>query len=113
MLHVLRVEEGEAGELVLVEVHHEELVGGREVRLLRGELPVEVGHVLPVALDAHGEMRIFLCFFFGETVRHRRYFVQTATAAVQFFPGAGKSHGMRTDAACKGAQVVPQLIRDV
>ena len=51
MLHKLRVEEGESGKLVLVEVHHEELVRGREVRLLGGELAVKVGDVLAVALQ--------------------------------------------------------------
>ena len=51
VLHKLRVEEGESGELVLVEVHHEELVRGREVRLLGGELAVKVGDVLAVALQ--------------------------------------------------------------
>ena len=51
VLHKLRVEEGEPGKLVLVEVHHEELVGGREVRLLGGELAVKVGDVLAVALQ--------------------------------------------------------------
>ena len=50
MLNELWVEEGESGELVLVEVHHEELVGGGELGALAGELPVEVGDVLPVAL---------------------------------------------------------------
>ena len=64
MLHILRVEEGEAGELVLVEVHHEEFVGGGEVGLLGGELLVEVAHVLAMALgrkdkvslDFHGKL---------------------------------------------------------
>ncbi len=55
MLHVLRVEEGESRELVLVQVHHEELVGGREVGALRGELLVEVAHVLAVALEMEEE----------------------------------------------------------
>lgn len=50
VLYKLRVEEGESGELVLVQIHHEELVRGSEIRLLRGELPVKVGHVLPMAL---------------------------------------------------------------
>jgi len=50
MLNELWVEEGESGELVLVEVHHEELVGGGELGALAGELPVEVGDVLAVAL---------------------------------------------------------------
>merc|ERR1712117_576446 len=49
VLHKLRVEEGESGKLVLVEVHHEELVRGREVRFLGGELAVKVGDVLAVA----------------------------------------------------------------
>ena len=52
MLYELRVEEGEAGELVLVEVHHEELVRGRELHPLARELPVKVGHVLAVTLRA-------------------------------------------------------------
>ena len=64
MLHELRVEEGEPCELVLVEVHHEEFVGGREVGLLGGELLVEVAHVLAMALgrkdkvslDFHGKL---------------------------------------------------------
>ncbi len=55
VLHVLRVEEGESRELVLVQVHHEELVGGREVGALRGELLVEVAHVLAVALEMEEE----------------------------------------------------------
>jgi hypothetical protein len=42
MLNKLRVEEGEASELILVEVHHEQLVGGGEVCALAGELPVKV-----------------------------------------------------------------------
>lgn len=50
MLDELRVEEGEAGELVLVEVHHEELVGGREGGGLLREARVKVGHVLVVPL---------------------------------------------------------------
>jgi len=50
MLNELWVEEGESGELVLVEVHHEELVGGGELGALAGELPVEVGDILAVAL---------------------------------------------------------------
>ena len=50
MLDKLGVEEGEAGELVLVEVHHEQLVGGRKVHPLAGELPVKVGHVFAMSL---------------------------------------------------------------
>ena len=60
MLHKLRVEEGEPGKLVLVEVHHEELVRGREVRLLGGELAVKVGDVLAVALKI--DIYVKVCF---------------------------------------------------
>jgi len=48
MLDELWVEEGKASKLILVKVHHEQLVGGCELRALTGELPVKVGHVLPV-----------------------------------------------------------------
>ena len=51
MLDKLRVEEGEASKLILVEIHHEQLVGGGQVHALAGELPVEVGNILPVALE--------------------------------------------------------------
>ena len=50
MLDKLWVEEREAGELVLVEVHHEELVSGGEVHTLASKLPVKVGHVLAMTL---------------------------------------------------------------
>ena len=42
MLDELRVEEGEAGELVLVEVHHEQLVRGRQGGGLLREARVKV-----------------------------------------------------------------------
>jgi hypothetical protein len=51
VLHKLWIEKGEAGELVLIEIHHEELVGRSQVRFLRGELLVKVAHVLPMALE--------------------------------------------------------------
>ena len=51
MLYKLRVEEREAGELLLVEVHHEQLVGGRQGGDLLGEARVKVGHVLVVPLE--------------------------------------------------------------
>jgi hypothetical protein len=51
MLNKLRVEEGKASELILIEVHHEQLVSWGEVCALAGELPVKVGHVLPVFLE--------------------------------------------------------------
>ena len=50
MLDKLWVEEGEASKLILVEVHHEQLVGGGEVCTLTGELSVKIGHILPVFL---------------------------------------------------------------
>ena len=50
VLHKLRVEEGESCELVLVQVHHEELVRRGQLSLLGGELAVEVAHVLAVPL---------------------------------------------------------------
>ncbi|CAD0201508.1 unnamed protein product [Chrysodeixis includens] len=46
VLHELGVEEGEAHELGLVEVHHEQLVRRRQLRLLLRELLVEVRYVL-------------------------------------------------------------------
>ena len=57
VLHKFWIEEGESGKLVLVEVHHEELVGGRQLRLLGGELAVKVGDVFPVALQERGGTR--------------------------------------------------------
>lgn len=59
-LHVLdefRVEERESHEFRLVQVHHEQLVGGREIGLLAGELFVEIAHVLPVFLNGHVRAR--------------------------------------------------------
>lgn len=50
VLDKLWIEIGEPVELRLVKVHHEELVGRRQVRLLRGELTVKVGHVLAMFL---------------------------------------------------------------
>ena len=50
VLDVLGVEIGEPGELGLIEVHHEQLVRGREVGLLRGELFVEVVDILAMLL---------------------------------------------------------------
>jgi hypothetical protein len=38
MLNEFRIEIAEPGELVLIQVHHEELVRGREIRGLRGKL---------------------------------------------------------------------------
>ena len=51
MLNKLRVEEGKASELILIKIHHEQLVSGGEVCALAGELPVKVRHVLPVFLE--------------------------------------------------------------
>lgn len=55
MLNELGVQVGEAIEFGLVQVHHEELVGGRQIGLLRCELTVKVGHVLAVFLQ--GEIK--------------------------------------------------------
>ena len=51
VLDKLGVKEGEASELVLVEVHHEQLVSGRQVHTLTCELPVKVGHVFAMSLQ--------------------------------------------------------------
>ena len=50
MLNKLWVEEREARKLILVEVHHEQLVGGGQLGAHAGELPVKIGSVLAVAL---------------------------------------------------------------
>lgn len=50
MLHEFWIEKRETHELRLIQVHHEQLVRGRQVRLLRGELFVEVAHVLAMFL---------------------------------------------------------------
>jgi len=50
MLNELGVEEREPGELVLIKVHHEKFVSGSQLSALACELPVEVGHILSVAL---------------------------------------------------------------
>ena len=51
MLNKFRVEEGKASELILIQVHHEQLVSGGEVCALTSELPVKVRHILPVFLE--------------------------------------------------------------
>ena len=50
MLDELRVKEGKSSKLILVKVHHEQLVSGGELRALAGELSVKVGNILPVFL---------------------------------------------------------------
>lgn len=50
MLDEFRIEEGESEKLVLIQVHHEELVGGRQVQLLGRELLVKVADVFAVFL---------------------------------------------------------------
>ena len=47
----LGIDEREAGEFGLVEVHDEELVGGRQLGLLARELVVEVAHVFAAFLQ--------------------------------------------------------------
>ncbi len=50
MLDEFGIEEGESEELVLIQIHHEELVGGRQVQLLGRELLVKVADVFAVFL---------------------------------------------------------------
>ena len=50
MLDELRIQVGESRELRLIQVHHEELVRGRQVGLLGRELFVEVVDVLAMFL---------------------------------------------------------------
>ena len=57
MLHKFGIEEGEAREFVLIEVHHEKFVRGGEVDLLGGELTVKVGDVLAMPLQRKEEGR--------------------------------------------------------
>jgi len=42
MLNELWVEEREACKLILVEVHHEQLVGGGQVSAFTGKLPIKI-----------------------------------------------------------------------
>lgn len=58
MLDKLRVEEGEASKLILVEVHHEQLVGGGEFCSLAGKLPVKIRHILPVSLHTTEMLKV-------------------------------------------------------
>lgn len=46
MLHEFRIEKRETHKLRLIQIHHEQFVRGSQIRLLRGELLVEVAHVL-------------------------------------------------------------------
>jgi len=50
MLDELWVEEGEPGKLILVKVHHEELVRGCQLRALAGKLSVKVRDVFSMPL---------------------------------------------------------------
>lgn len=50
VLHKLRIEKREAHEFRLVQVHHEQLIRGSQVRLFRSKLFIEVTHILPVLL---------------------------------------------------------------
>lgn len=53
MLDEFGIEEGESEKLVLIQVHHEELVGGRQVEFLGRELLVEVADVFAMFLLTH------------------------------------------------------------
>lgn len=50
VLHEFRIEKRETHKLRLIQVHHEQLVRGSQIRLLRGELFIEVAYVLAVFL---------------------------------------------------------------
>lgn len=50
VLHEFRIEKRETHKLRLIQVHHEQLVRGSQIRLLRGELLVEVAYVLAMFL---------------------------------------------------------------
>jgi hypothetical protein len=50
MLNELRVEEGETGKFILVQVHHEELVSGSQLSPLACKLAIKIGHILPMPL---------------------------------------------------------------
>ena len=50
VLHEFRIQEREAGEFVLIQIHHEQLVGGRQVQLVRRELLVEIADVFAMFL---------------------------------------------------------------
>ena len=71
MLYKLRIEEGEAGELVLVEVHHEQLVSGREVHSLAGELAVKVGHVFAMSLQ---QIKVLENFYYLTLLTYNLWF---------------------------------------
>ena len=60
VLDELGVEEGEAHELGLVQVHHEQLVCWGQICLLAGELLVEVAHVLAMFLENGKLGQIFI-----------------------------------------------------
>lgn len=102
-LHVLdelRVEERESHEFRLVQVHHEQLVGGCEIGLLAGELLVEIAHVLPVFLNERERARKINTIngynFKQETIRKFDYRKTTEYRVVsvrEFSRGPGPATG--------------------
>lgn len=52
VLHEFRIEERESEEFVLIQVHHKQFVGGRQVQLFRSELLIKVAHIFPVFLPS-------------------------------------------------------------
>ena len=52
VLDELGIEEGESEKLVLIQVHHEQLIGWRQVQLLVRELLVEIADVFAVLLQS-------------------------------------------------------------
>ena len=51
MLNKLRIEEGETSKLVLVEVHHEQLVGWGQVSAFTGKLPIKIWDIFAMTLE--------------------------------------------------------------
>lgn len=50
VLHKLRIEKRESHEFCLVQIHHEQFIRRCQVCLLRGELLIEVTHILTMLL---------------------------------------------------------------
>lgn len=50
MLHKFRIKIWETHEFRLVQIHHKQLIRGGQICLLRGELFIEITHVLAMLL---------------------------------------------------------------
>lgn len=51
MLHKFRIEIRETHKFRLVQIHHEQLIRGGQICLLRGKLLVEITHILTMLLQ--------------------------------------------------------------